>query len=78
MLCVNYNLKVDFREEILMREVNLYNTLSKKIEPFHPNEEGKVKMYTCGPTVSEICAVTLWRMFLKNILGTQVMMLSVL
>ena len=34
-----------------MREVNLYNTLSKKIEPFHPNEEGKVKMYTCGPTV---------------------------
>ena len=51
MLGVNYNLKVDFREEILMREVNLYNTLSKKIEPFHPNEEGKVKMYTCGPTV---------------------------
>lgn len=31
--------------------MKLYNTLSKKIEEFVPNEEGKVKMYTCGPTV---------------------------
>lgn len=29
----------------------LYNTLSRKIEEFIPNEEGKVKIYTCGPTV---------------------------
>lgn len=29
----------------------LYNTLSKKAEEFTPNEEGKVAMYTCGPTV---------------------------
>ena len=29
----------------------LYNTLSKKVEEFIPNEEGKVAMYTCGPTV---------------------------
>lgn len=34
-----------------MKEINLYNTLTKKIELFTPNEEGKVKMYTCGPTV---------------------------
>ncbi len=34
-----------------MKAMNLYNTLTKKIEPFVPNEEGKVKMYTCGPTV---------------------------
>lgn len=34
-----------------MKKINLYNTLTKKIEPFVPNEEGKVKMYTCGPTV---------------------------
>lgn len=34
-----------------MQEVNLYNTLTKKVELFRPNEEGKVKMYTCGPTV---------------------------
>ena len=31
--------------------MKIYNTLSKKIEEFIPNEEGKVKMYTCGPTV---------------------------
>lgn len=29
----------------------LYNTLSKKVEEFVPNTEGKVAMYTCGPTV---------------------------
>lgn len=29
----------------------LYNTLTRKIEKFIPREDGKVKMYTCGPTV---------------------------
>ena len=28
-----------------------YNTLTKKIEQFVPNADGKVAMYTCGPTV---------------------------
>ena len=28
-----------------------YNTLTKKTERFVPNEDGKVSMYTCGPTV---------------------------
>ena len=31
--------------------MNLFNTLTKDIEKFVPNEEGKVKLYTCGPTV---------------------------
>ena len=31
--------------------MKLYNTLSKSIEEFVPHEPGKVKMYTCGPTV---------------------------
>ncbi|MDE7307459.1 MAG: cysteine--tRNA ligase [Lachnospiraceae bacterium] len=31
--------------------VKFYNTLIGKVETFIPNEEGKVKMYTCGPTV---------------------------
>lgn len=31
--------------------MKLYNTLTRKIEEFVPWEEGKVKMYTCGPTV---------------------------
>lgn len=31
--------------------MKLYNTLTKKVETFISNESGKVKMYTCGPTV---------------------------
>ncbi|HIW22069.1 MAG TPA: cysteine--tRNA ligase [Candidatus Dorea intestinavium] len=31
--------------------MKLYNTVSKKKEEFIPLEEGKVKMYVCGPTV---------------------------
>ena len=31
--------------------MKIYNTLSKKKEEFIPLEEGKVKMYVCGPTV---------------------------
>lgn len=31
--------------------MNIYNTLTKKIEKIVPNEEGKIAMYTCGPTV---------------------------
>ncbi len=31
--------------------MKIYNTLTKQIEEFIPNEEGKVKFYTCGPTV---------------------------
>ncbi len=31
--------------------MKLYNTMSKKKEEFEPLEEGKVKMYVCGPTV---------------------------
>ncbi len=31
--------------------MKLYNTLSRKVEEFIPNEGNTVKMYTCGPTV---------------------------
>ncbi len=31
--------------------MNIYNTLTHKIEEFVPNVPGKVSMYTCGPTV---------------------------
>jgi cysteinyl-tRNA synthetase len=31
--------------------MKLYNTLNSKVEKFIPNEDGVVKMYTCGPTV---------------------------
>ena len=31
--------------------IQIYNTLTRKKEEFIPLEEGKVKMYVCGPTV---------------------------
>jgi cysteinyl-tRNA synthetase len=31
--------------------IKIYNTLTRKKEDFTPLEEGKVKMYVCGPTV---------------------------
>lgn len=32
-------------------KLHFYNTLTKRVEQFVPNEDGKVAMYTCGPTV---------------------------
>ena len=34
-----------------METINIYNTLTKRVEEFKPNEAGKVALYTCGPTV---------------------------
>ncbi len=31
--------------------LHLYNTLSRRVEPFQPREPGRVTMYVCGPTV---------------------------
>ncbi len=33
------------------REIRFYNSLGRKTEPFEPLEPGKVRLYTCGPTV---------------------------
>ena len=35
----------------MAHKFTFYNTLSRNIEEFNPREEGKVSMYTCGPTV---------------------------
>lgn len=35
----------------MKNKVYLYNTLTKKEELLIPNEDGKIGMYTCGPTV---------------------------
>ncbi|MHC5100548.1 MAG: hypothetical protein ACYSOG_01805, partial [Planctomycetota bacterium] len=34
-----------------MGDIRFYNTYSKQIELFEPVEPGKVKLYSCGPTV---------------------------
>lgn len=31
--------------------MKLYNTLTREKQEFVPHEEGRVRMYTCGPTV---------------------------
>jgi cysteinyl-tRNA synthetase len=31
--------------------LELYNTMGRELQPFRPLEEGKVKLYCCGPTV---------------------------
>lgn len=32
-------------------KVKIFNTLTRKVETVIPNEDGKIAMYTCGPTV---------------------------
>ena len=34
-----------------MKQLKLYNSLTRKIEPFKPLNPPKVGIYTCGPTV---------------------------
>ncbi len=34
-----------------MNKIKLYNTLTRKVEEFRPQDPNKVKIYTCGPTV---------------------------
>ncbi len=40
-----------------------YNTSSRKLEPFEPSEAGKVRMYTCGPTVYDRAHIGNFRTF---------------
>ena len=46
--------------------MRLYNTLTRRIEEFIPNEEGKVKLYTCGPTVYHYAHIGNIRNYIGN------------
>ena len=46
--------------------MNIYNTLTKKIEEFKENEKGKVKLYTCGPTVYHFAHIGNLRSYLME------------
>ena len=35
--------------------LSIYNTLSRRVEPFEPIEAGHVRMYVCGMTVYDLC-----------------------
>ena len=43
--------------------LQVYNTLTRKKEPFTPLEEGKVRMYVCGVTTYDYCHIGHARMF---------------
>ena len=44
--------------------LNLFNTLTQKIEPFKPAEDTQVKMYTCGPSTYQQAHIGNYRTFL--------------
>ena len=46
--------------------LRLYNTLSRTVEEFVPLEEGRVTMYTCGPTVYDRAHIGNFRTFLVD------------
>ncbi len=47
-----------------MSEIRFYNTYSKRVEEFVPMEAGKVRMYSCGPTVYSHPHIGNYRAFL--------------
>jgi cysteinyl-tRNA synthetase len=47
-----------------MSEFTLYNTMSRRLEPFAPADGKTVRMYTCGPTVYKPAHIGNYRTFL--------------
>jgi cysteinyl-tRNA synthetase len=47
-----------------MSEFALYNTMSRRVEPFAPADGQTVRMYTCGPTVYKPAHIGNFRTFL--------------
>jgi cysteinyl-tRNA synthetase len=44
--------------------LRLYNTLTRKIENFHPLDDNRVRMYACGPTVYDYGHIGNFRTFI--------------
>ena len=47
-----------------MRELRFFNSLGRELQRFEPREEGKVRIYTCGPTVYDTSHIGNLRTFL--------------
>jgi cysteinyl-tRNA synthetase len=45
-------------------QLNLFNTLTGRIEPFQSAEQGQVRMYTCGPSTYQRAHIGNYRTFL--------------
>lgn len=46
--------------------MRIYNTLTRKVEEFIPNQENEVKLYTCGPTVYHFAHIGNLRSYLHE------------
>jgi len=44
--------------------IQFYNSLTNSVEPFRSIEQGKVRMYSCGPTVYAFAHIGNFRSFL--------------
>ena len=44
--------------------LHFFNTLTRKKEKFTPIDHGKVRMYTCGPTVYDYAHIGNFRAFI--------------
>ena len=58
-----------------MSELRLYNTLTRRVEPFAPADGRIVRMYTCGPTVYNPAHLGNFRTFLFEDLMRRVLAL---
>jgi cysteinyl-tRNA synthetase len=45
---------------------NIYNSLTRKVEPIIPNVDGKINMYTCGPTVYHFAHIGNLRCYIEE------------
>lgn len=57
----------------MIQTIKLYNTLAKQKDTFQPLEKGKVKLYSCGPTVYDYAHIGNFRSFLMADLLTRVL-----
>lgn len=46
--------------------MKIHNSLSRKIEDFSPINDGKVSLYTCGPTVYDYVTIGNWRTYVLS------------
>lgn len=56
--------------------LKIFNTLSGKVEPFCPLEKGKVRLYTCGPTVYDFAHIGNYRAYVFEDLLKRVLRLA--
>ena len=53
--------------------MQLYNTLTRKLEQFTPQDADNVKLYTCGPTVYNYLHIGNWIAYVRWDLLTRVL-----